>query len=325
MSDDFYELLWRDLRGGIDALTANRRARRKRVTIAAVAAVLAAGGAGGAVAAVKLLGGPPPPKVQQDLANVDRGIPADLRLNPDVASARAVATSGDAVLYAATLRGGGHCSELVTGGRARGAICHTPAEVARDPVEVALPSDDSPTGPVTIGGRANVPSARVRVAYGRFAHDVSFGLDRYFVFEVPAPELGAAHGSEIVIAAVRADGSEAAGDVVPADWDAPAVPDDEQPLFVSTRSDESDFTKVYGLEGHVALANVIGLELRYDDGERVRVPLAPNRDFSYSVPPGRVGGFMRPQRLVALDAQGDVVAEARVAAVAYWHRVARSP
>jgi hypothetical protein len=209
----------------------------------------------------------------------------------------------------------------VTAGRPRGAICAT----AEHPVEVTLPSDDSATGPVTIGGRANVVSARVRIAYGAFAHDVAFGLDRYFVFEVPADEVAAAHASEIVVSAVRADGSDAGDAVVPADWDAPAAPDDRQPLFVSTRSDESDFTKVYGLEGHVAVEAAVALELRYDDGERVPIALDAKGDFSYSVPPARVGSFMRPQRLVALDARGKVVAEAPVAAVAYWHRVAPKP
>jgi hypothetical protein len=110
---------------------------------------------------------------------------------------------------------------------------------------------------------------------------------------------------------------------IPADWDEPAVPDTEAPLYVSTRSDSSDFTKVFGLEGHVGAAGAVRLQLRYTDGETVSIPIQVDRSYEYTVPPARQGSFMTPQSLVALDASGRTVAEQSVAAVAFWRRRSR--
>jgi hypothetical protein len=105
---------------------------------------------------------------------------------------------------------------------------------------------------------------------------------------------------------------------VPADWDDPAVPDDREPLYVSTHSDESDFTKVYGLEGHVSAPGAVELELDYGDGTRAAIPIRSDGSYEYRLPANRVDDFMRPRTLVARDAEGRVVASATVAAVAYW-------
>ena len=111
---------------------------------------------------------------------------------------------------------------------------------------------------------------------------------------------------------------------LPADWDGPAVPDEKAPIYVSTRSDESDFTKVYGLEGHVGAAGAKTLELDYSDGTQVNIPLKADGSYEYTVPSDREGGFMTPQTLVAKDAGGHVVATTTVAAVAYWRGRERS-
>jgi hypothetical protein len=113
-------------------------------------------------------------------------------------------------------------------------------------------------------------------------------------------------------------GSIIATSSVPADWDDEAIPDEAAPLFVSTRSDESDFTKVYGLEGHVSAAGAVSLDLDYSDGDRVEIPIRQDGSFEYTVPPDRVDDFMAPHMLVARDLSGAEVASRPVAAVAYW-------
>jgi len=86
--------------------------------------------------------------------------------------------------------------------------------------------------------------------------------------EVPAQHLATVHASGLELVARSADGSVVARASLPADWDDPAVPDEVAPIYVSTRSDASDFTKVYGLEGHVGAAGATSLELKYDDIEQ---------------------------------------------------------
>ena len=92
----------------------------------------------------------------------------------------------------------------------------------------------------------------------------------------------------------------------------------EAPHYVRTPSDESAFTKVYGLEGHVGAPGARTIELDYGDGTSVSIPLREDGSHEYTVPVGRIDDFMQPRTLVARDAKGDVVATAPVAAVAYW-------
>ena len=321
MATNLYEALWADLRGPVAALVEHRRRRRRRLAVSAVAcgAVLAAAGA--ALAAASLLGWPAPAHVRQDLAGVDAGLPSDLRLNPDVEHARAVATGTSSVLYAADLSGGGHCTEIVTAGdRGRGAVCTTAAGVTHEPIELTVPSDDDPdpSSPVTVAGRLNVPARTLEITYGSVTRQIPLGNDGYFVFDVPPDDRAGAHSSEVVVTAHDVDGATVARATVPADWDQPAVPDDRAPLYASTRSDAHDFTKVYGIEGHVSAPGAARLQLRYADGTRVDIPIDPNGDFLYDVPAARIGSFMRPQQLVATDPRGAVVAQTHVAAVAYW-------
>ncbi len=290
----------------------------------------------------------------EEIAAVDRGLPEDLRLNPDVEHARAVASTETATLYAASLRDGGRCSELVTAGdRGRGATCSTAADESARPIDLAIPFDDDAgaEAAVVLAGRLNDPAgAELEISYedggsnaiaGRLndpagaeleisyedggSNAIPLGDDRYFAFEVPAEHLAAAHESGFRLVARDQDGSIVASSSVPGDWDDKAVPDEEAPLYVGTRSDESDLTKVYGLEGHVGAPGAVSLELDYGDGERVQIAIKPDRSFEYTVPEDRVDDFMTPRTVVARDDSGEVVASRTVAAVAYWRGRERRP
>jgi hypothetical protein len=298
-----------------------RRRRRIRVSVAACVGCLVIAGVG--LGAAGLFGWPAPDHVKGELAAIDRGLPADLRLNPDVEHARAVAATATATLYAASLQGGGSCSEIVTAGdRGRGARCTTAAELARRHLDVTFPTDDGagPDSPVILGGRINsADGSTLEAVYADGGSDaVELGEDRYFLFEVPAAHVESVHASGLELVARGSDGSVVGHSTIPADWDDPAVPDSRSPLFVSTRSDESDLTKVYGLEGYVGAAGAMSLELDYGDGVRVSIPIQPDGSYVYAVPADRVGDFMQPRLLEARDAGGTVVASAPVAAVAFW-------
>ena len=325
---DFYDALWADLQGGIADLIARRQRRRRRAVFAAIISTCLLLVTGVALGAARVFGWPAPGHVQDDIAAVDRGLPEDLRLNPDARNARAVAAGDSSTLYAADLRDGGHCTEIVTAdGRGRGATCTTAPAMESQPIEVTLPSDDHATAssPVVIGGRLNIRAERVEVDYGGVTDWVPLGDDGYFVFDVPTNHLAAAHATAIVVTARAHDGAALARVTVPSDWDEPALPDERQPLYVSTRSDESDFTKVYGLEGHVSASGATRLELRYDDGATVAIPIKPDGSYFYAVQLARIGDFMRPQLLLALNAHGRAVAQAPVAAVAFWRGRERRP
>jgi hypothetical protein len=267
--------------------------------------------------------------VRAEIAAVGRGLPADLRLNPDVEHARAVASTPGATLYAASLRDGGSCTELVTDdGRGRGATCATAADEAAWPLELVAPFDDGAGAdvPVVLGGRVNAAGgSELEAVYADGSHDrIELGDDRYFLFEVPGGQRASVRASGLELVARDGDGSVVGRATLPADWNDPAVPDEQAPLYVSTRSDESDFTKVYGLEGHVGVAGAVRLELDYGDGTRASIAIAPDGSFDYTVPVGRIDDFMQPRTLVPVDANGRTVASTTVAAVAYWRGRERS-
>jgi hypothetical protein len=316
-SEVIHDALHHDLLGAYGARLARARHRKLICAFAAAGALVLAGAAVGASA---LFGWPAPPHVKQEIAAVDQGMPADLRLNPDVEHARAVAATESATLYAAALRDGGSCTEIVTPGeRGRGATCSKPSAEA---LEVTMPFDDEagPDAPVVVGGRVNVATgSSLRVRYHDGAGDeIPLGDDRYFLFEIPAEHLASVHEDGLELTAQDEQASVVGRVTIPADWDGPAVADDQAPLYVSTRSDASDFTKVYGLEGHVSAAGAARLELEYGDGTRTVIPIEADGSYEYAVPASRVEDFMQPRHLVALDEQGQEVASAWVAAVAYW-------
>ena len=113
------DALYDDLRLAYARLLARRAKRRRLVVAAAVSCTTALALGAVAFGAARLLGWPAPGSVKNEITAVDRGLPPDLRLNPDVANARAVAASGGATLYAASLPSGGSCTEIVTDGRGR--------------------------------------------------------------------------------------------------------------------------------------------------------------------------------------------------------------
>jgi hypothetical protein len=290
---------------------------------AATASVVALALTGVALGAATLLGWRAPAHVKKEIAAVDRGLPEDLRLNPDVETARAVATTGSATLYAAALRDGGRCTELVTGdGLGRGATCTIGAEQTTRAIDVTVPADGQAgnDAPVVLAGRVNDPAAaQLEIAYEDGENDaVTLGEERYFVFEVPPDHRASAHVSGFRLIARDAGGSIVGTSSVPADWDDEAVSDEAAPLFVSTRSDESDFTKVYGLEGHVSAAGAASLELGYGDGTHVTIAIKGDGSFQYTVPPDRVDDFMEPRLLEVRDQDGGAIGSRPVAAVAYW-------
>jgi hypothetical protein len=319
-----FDAIERDLTIAFGRYLVRRRRQQRRLRLALLCTLGCVLLAGVALGAERVLNGPAPDSVRKDLEAVDDGLPTELRLNPDVVSARAVAESTTSVLYAAFLTGGGYCSEIVTdGARARGAVCTVARDVERLPISVTLPSDtdEKALSPVAIGGRVNRGAvASLDVRYGEAGPNDRIGLGQsgFFVFDVPAAHRGLARASGLILTARDSSGKIIGQAVVPADWASAAVPDSTSPLFVSTRSDSRDFTKVYGVEGKVSATGAARLELRYTDGAVVSIPLNSDGSYRYDVPNERAASFMRPQRLVALSAAGRIVAEAPVAAVAYW-------
>jgi len=180
--------------------------RRRRRVVAAVASAAGLALAGAGFGAAALFGWPAPQHVKDEIAAVDRGLPADLRLNPDVEHARAVAATDTATLYAASLRDGGSCTEIVTPGeRGRGATCVTGAQAGNRPLDVVMPFDDEagPDSPVVVGGRVNAEAgASLRVHYADGSSDeISLGDDRYFLFDVPTAKRATVHASGLELVA----------------------------------------------------------------------------------------------------------------------------
>src|SRR5436190_21953179 len=129
--DSGHGRLGRDLTVAYERFLRGRARRGRHLRIAWIAVFVALAAAGASWGMMRALGGPAPDHVRQDLAGVDQGLPPDLRLNPDVVHARAVASTGYVTLYAADLGRGGYCTEIVTAGeRGRGAICTTADEAA---------------------------------------------------------------------------------------------------------------------------------------------------------------------------------------------------
>jgi hypothetical protein len=328
MDDDTLTLIEHDLVDAFGSYLAGRRRRKRVIRLTSLTCALFVVTAAAAIAGAHVFGGPAPERVRSDMAAVDRGLPEDMRLNPDVEHAHAVAASGTATLYGASLRAGGYCLELVIAdGPGRGAVCKSKGEMLADPIDVTIPTVDSGDTPVALGGRVQVSADYVELRYGSDGpvERIPFGEDRFFAFEVSSERAELARKSSLIITAFDQKGREVAKATIPSDWNEPPVPDEAAPLFVSTRSDESDFTKVFGIEGHVGAANAASLELDYGDGTSVQIPIDANGDYAYTVPPERTSSFMAPRRLVARDAAGKAVATAPVAAVAYWRGRERSP
>jgi len=314
------ERILSDLLPAVESSIARAQRKRRRLWIATFAVVVLAGLGGAAAAAELVLGEPAPPSIQQDFTDVNRGIPPELQLKVDAAGSQSVATTGASTLYLAKVQGGGYCMELATSNvRGRGVGCATPGQL---PIDVMIPHDEPTTAesPVTLGGRVNVPSAaslELRYADGTTTL-IPFGIDLFFVADVPDSMLAVAHGRELLLVARDARGNVVARVLIPADWDATAESAPQEPIELSTVSDQDDLTKIFGLRGLVTASDATALELRYADGEKVNIPLDGSRRFDYEIPAERRNDFMRPHNLVALDVNGEVVASTPVAAVAFW-------
>jgi hypothetical protein len=318
------EAILDDLMPAAQRLAARRRRRRRtlRLTVAVVATLVLASSA--AIAGFEILGSPAPPAVKRDLAAVDRGMPSDLRLNPDVAHARAVAAGHGSVVYYAALRDGGYCAELVTPAHgARGAVCSSATEAARRGLSVTVPFTDPvrPDSPVTASGRVADPDARsVELVYPDGGTDtVALGEHGFYVAGVPAEHLRAVHAHGLMLVARDHRGEALAQAVVPSDAITPPTEAERphDPIELDTVSTESDLTLVLRVRGSLHVAGAARMTLRYADGTTVPVPLRGKR-FDYAVPRERRGDLMRPGTVTALRADGGVLAQRPVAAVAYW-------
>lgn len=317
--------------GESDAGASTAGSRRRRSPARLVVGALAVSGAlTGVAAATGVLGGSAPAGVRDDLAGVDAGMPADLRLNPDIENARAVATTASATLYVADLPDGGYCSEIVTDvDRPRGAVCLTANNVATLPLEVTAPLPSGPDSVVVVGGRVN--DERITAVTARFsdgsAIDLSMGLERSWLLELDGPARSLALQDGLVLVGRAADGTVIATLEVPplADDDPDGTRyDREQPIFVSTISDGTDFTLVLGVEGSVNIAGVVTLELTYPDGTTAPVAVNPDGTYSVSIPADRQADFAgSPGTLVARGGDGSILATAPVHSVAYWRSTTR--
>jgi hypothetical protein len=277
-----------------------------------------------AAAGRELLGSPAPPAVKRDLGEVDRGMPRDLRLNPDVAHARAVAASNGSVVYFAALQGGGYCAELVTQAAGpRGAVCSTAVQTQSTPISVTVPFSEPirADSPVTVSGHVASASARlVELVYPDGGSDaVELGERGFYVAEVPPQHLAAVHQHGLLLVARDRHGKPLAQAVIPSDAiTPPSTAEHPDPVEIDTVSTERDFTRVLRVRGELHLAGVDHVTLRYPDGATVRVPLRGRR-LDYAVPVARQHDLMTPGTVTAWSADGRALAERPVAAVAYWH------
>jgi hypothetical protein len=251
-------------------------------------------------------------------------MPRDLRLDPRVDEAHAVAATGDSVVYYAPLTGGGYCAELVTrGARPRGAVCTTDAG-GGEGMSVTVPFTDPVTvdSPVTVSGRVSQPGATaVELVYpDGGAGSVAIGERGFYVADVPGPHLAAVHRHGLLLVARDEDGERVAQAVIPADAITPPTEAERphDPIELDTVSTESDLTLVLRVRGGLHVPGVDHLTLRYPDGKAVRIEPSGDR-FDYAVPRRRQGALMTPGTITAYDEHGTVLAERPVAAVAYWH------
>jgi hypothetical protein len=310
---------------GIDLhLAATRRVRRRGAKVRALRLVGAMGAAlivlaGAAFAAEELFGQPAPLHVKQDIRGVDAGLPADLRLDPNVESARSVAGIEGATLYYASLKDGGYCTELVLEGSGRGAVCTTASASAEMRIEVSLPYADPReiADSFVVYGRVNAgDAASLNVTYGDgTVQPVPLGDNNFFVFRVPQTQVAPAR-TEMLLSAVANSGVRVGHfNLTPVLTEAAPTPG---PIELSTHTVNGDMTRISGFDGQVSVAKAASLELIYPDGGRAEVPLTPSGSFDFSIPTARFDDFTTPGKLLARDKVGDPVARVWIAAPSYW-------
>jgi hypothetical protein len=290
-------------------------------------AVVVTGALATAVAASGILGGPAPDPIRAHLAALDAGMPQDLRLNPDVEHAKAVASTASGVLYAADLKAGGYCIEVATDGDTpRGAACVTAAHVGDRAIEATAPIPSGPAAALLVGGRINderVERVVVRYSDGT-TNDVVLGLAKYWLVEVPENVRAVALTDGVQVAGVGADGLDVSTLAIPPlrdeDPDGTAL-DKQQPVFLSTISTGDDLTLVLGVAGSVNVAGATTLELDYPDGTTADIAVAPDGSYRFMIPPDRQSDFASSSgRLIARDVNGQIVASASFSSVANSQR-----
>lgn len=306
-----------------DSPSIRRNRRRLPLAVGAGTVVL---GIGAAAAATGLLGRSAPDAVKQHLAGLDAGMPVDLRYDPDLDNARAVAASESGALYMADMRDGGYCLEVASAATTpSGATCVSAITGAGSPLEVLAPIP-SDMDPLLVAGRANdARIAAVSVQYRDGSSAViPFGLDRAWLLEVPAAQRESALSLGVTVVGSDASGMVIATSVVPPlrdDDPSGTIGDKAQPIFVSTISDGTDLTLVRGIEGRVNVP-ATALTLHYPDGSTAAIDLRADGSYRYDVPAERQRSFAdRTGALVATDASGATVATAPVGSVAYWRGV----
>jgi hypothetical protein len=241
-----------------------------------------------------------------------------------VAHAHAVAASGEAVVYFAALKDGGYCAELVTRRDGpRGALCSTAEQVDQTPLSVTIPFTDpvTDTSPVTVSGHVSAAGAQaVELVYPDGASDrFAIGERGFYATGVPEAHLRAVHRGGLLLIARDGDGKPLAQAVVPMDAITPP-PEADRPhdrIEIDTVSDENDLTKVLRVRGTLYVKGADRITLRYGDGRTVDGPRHGNR-FDYAVPRRFQKDLMTPGTVTARAADGRVLAERTVAAVAFW-------
>jgi hypothetical protein len=292
-----------------------RHGRRRTRRVVGFGLALAVVGTGGAVAARALLGDPAPPSVQASLAAVDEGLPADLRLQPDVANARSVARDGDAVLYAADLPDGGSCTELAIAGRPAGAICVRDSTTA--PIQASIPGTPEDTAThVVVGGRVDVAADRlVAVLPDDQRRPIVLEPGGYFVLSLDGAGSAAARRS-LTLEALRGDSVVASVDL--SDAFTPERPRAE-PISLELVSGDGDLTRVTRVYGTVTVTGTAAVRLVFPDGGTTEAAVGPDGGYDLTLPADRQADLAdRPGRVVALDAAGHELASRAVAAVSWW-------
>ena len=304
------------------------RLRRGRLTTVAVAVASASVLGVGVAAATGVLGQQAPPAVQRHLADIDDGMPADLRYNPDVRTAREVASTAHGTLYLAHLATGGYCIEITSGSvQPRGDTCVSAATLPTLPLEVNVPIPLDPDGPLLIGGvatGAEIATVALRYADGTTT-DVPFGLEHAWLAEVPSDQQASALANGVTVLGMASDGTVVERTEVPPlrDEDPTGTAHDAtQPIVVDTVSDSRDLTVIRAVRGHVNLAGAT-LSIRYPNGDTTDIPLASDGRFSFPVPVARQHDFARRAGILLVRVHGDVVATQPVESVAGWRATHR--
>ena len=198
----------------------------------------------------------------------------------------------------------------------------SPAEASARPIKVIAPIPTSDDAPLLIGGRLNrADLTALEATYsGSAPTRITLGLANYFLIEVPTAQHAAALDNGVELTALDSHSQVAAQVRVPLLRDTSDENlDQQQPIFLSTRSDDDDLALLLGIEGRVNVPGYTTLELTYPDGTVATIPTQSDGTYRYDLPAGRQRDFARAFGvLTARDAGGRTIATAPVASVAAW-------